>query len=336
MPFCSSCGTEVPAESRFCQACGHQLVPEQTPAPAISSATGSNFPRPMTLGDILGETFRIYKQYLLRLWAIVLVAEVLIAVVTLFFTRVVLSTPMAELQRIGDNLGFTEAALEQTTDDLIIFAEQYLMWFVVGFLVMLVITSFIGFARYGALVYAVSEQYVHQRMDVGRAYRFALRRLAVVLGVTAIAEGAILGIELVVISITIAVYFVFTPFVIVGIIAALVIPIYLLIRWSLIWPVVLLEGEGPINALSRSAELVKGNWWRVFGIMAAFIIMLILIGLILNISVGAIPIAGPFVVGILVAPILPVLHILLYYDLRTRNAPYSLDTMEGELNIINR
>lgn len=141
----------------------------------MPSATGPNFPRPMTLGDILGETFRIYKQYLLRLWAIVLVAEVLIWVVTQFFTRVVLSTPMAELQHIGDNLGFTEAALERTIDDLIIFAEQYLMIYVIGILVMLVITSFIGFARYGALVHAISEQYVHQRMDIGRAYRFAPR-----------------------------------------------------------------------------------------------------------------------------------------------------------------
>ncbi len=96
---------------------------------------------------------------------------------------------------------------------------------------------------------------------------------------------------------------------------------------------VLLEGEGPVSALSRSAELVKGNWWRVFGIMVVFLIMLILIGLILDISVGAIPIAGSFVVSILVAPMLPVLHILLYYDLRTRNAVYSLETLEGELNI---
>ncbi len=79
------------------------------------------------------------------------------------------------------------------------------MVYVIGILVMLVITSFIGLARYGAFVYAVSEQYVHQRMDIGRAYRFALRRLAVVLGVTAIAELAILGIEFVVIGITIAV-----------------------------------------------------------------------------------------------------------------------------------
>ncbi len=120
MAFCSSCGTEVPAEGRFCQACGHQLDREQSPAPETPSATAPNFPRPMTLGDILGETFRIYKQYLLRILAITLVAEVLITVVTLFFTRIVLSTPMAELRRIGDNLGFTEAAFEQTTDDLII------------------------------------------------------------------------------------------------------------------------------------------------------------------------------------------------------------------------
>ena len=126
MPFCSSCGTEVSAKGRFCQACGHQLVPEQgpvipgqTPASETPSAAGPNFLGPMTLGSFLGETFRIYKRYSLRIWAIVVVAEVLITGVTLFFTKVVLSTPMAELQGIVDNLGITEAELERLADDLV-------------------------------------------------------------------------------------------------------------------------------------------------------------------------------------------------------------------------
>ena len=90
MPFCSSCGTKVPAEDRFCQACGHQLVPGQTPAPETPSAEGPNFLGPMTLGSFLGETFHIYKRYSLKIRAIVVVAEVLITGVTLFFTKVVL------------------------------------------------------------------------------------------------------------------------------------------------------------------------------------------------------------------------------------------------------
>ena len=75
MPFCSSCGTKVPAEDRFCQAYGHQLVPGQTPAPETPSAEGPNFLGPMTLGSFLSETFRIYKRYSLKIWAIRCVSE---------------------------------------------------------------------------------------------------------------------------------------------------------------------------------------------------------------------------------------------------------------------
>ena len=308
MPFCSSCGTEVPTEGGFCPSCGHQLVPDQTPAPGTPSATGPNFLGPMTIGGIVSETLRILKQYFLKIWAIVL------AIVSFAFMQGVLSTPTAELQRIGDNIGTSEAALEQTRDDLINFVEQHLIVYVIGFLVMLAITSLISLARYGALVHAISQQYVYQRMDIGRAYQFALRRLAVLLGATAIAEMALFGIEIVVIGVTVAAAFLFPPLAILGFLAAIVIPIYLLIRWSLIWPVVLLEGEGPVRSLSRSTELVRGNWWRVFGIMVVFFIMLALMSLILSFSIGKVPIAGPFVVNILLAPILSVLHLQLYLE----------------------
>ncbi len=262
-----------------------------------------------------------------------LVAEIMIWVVSLFFTRVVLATPAAEFRSIVENLGIDEAALERIKDELIDFIEQYLMVVVIGVLVLWVITSLIGVTRYGALVHAVSEQYVRQRMAVRRAYRFALGRLGALMGATAIAELGIFGIEVVVIGITVAASFVSPLFLILGFLAALGIPIYLIVRWIFIWPVVLLEGKGPIGALSRSSELVKDNWWRVFGIMVVILIMLLVIGLILNVSVRAIPIVGSLIVGILVVPVLPILHILLYYDLRTRKTLYSLDALGRELNI---
>src|SRR5262249_61772950 len=32
------------------------------------------------------------------------------------------------------------------------------------------------------------------------------------------------------------------------------------------WPAVVLEGSGPVDALRRSWPLVRGSWWRIFGI----------------------------------------------------------------------
>ena len=38
--------------------------------------------------------------------------------------------------------------------------------------------------------------------------------------------------------------------------------IYFGIRWAFIWQAALLEGCGAKDALSRSSDLVRDNWWR--------------------------------------------------------------------------
>jgi hypothetical protein len=37
---------------------------------------------------------------------------------------------------------------------------------------------------------------------------------------------------------------------------------YLAVRWSFAWPVIALEGAGPVRALARSWELTAGRWWH--------------------------------------------------------------------------
>lgn len=45
--------------------------------------------------------------------------------------------------------------------------------------------------------------------------------------------------------------------------------IFLYVRWSLSIPALFAERTGGAGALRRSAELVSGSWWRVFGITVA-------------------------------------------------------------------
>ncbi|MEU6547510.1 glycerophosphoryl diester phosphodiesterase membrane domain-containing protein [Streptomyces sp. NPDC046859] len=51
-----------------------------------------------------------------------------------------------------------------------------------------------------------------------------------------------------------------------GAIGASVVALWLWFRFSLASPALMLEKQGIRKALSRSAKLVKGSWWRVFGI----------------------------------------------------------------------
>ncbi|MFF7865835.1 glycerophosphoryl diester phosphodiesterase membrane domain-containing protein [Streptomyces qaidamensis] len=51
-----------------------------------------------------------------------------------------------------------------------------------------------------------------------------------------------------------------------GIIGAGIVALWLAIRFSLASPALMLEKQGIKKAMSRSAKLVQGTWWRIFGI----------------------------------------------------------------------
>ncbi|GGL72587.1 hypothetical protein GCM10010129_15400 [Streptomyces fumigatiscleroticus] len=51
-----------------------------------------------------------------------------------------------------------------------------------------------------------------------------------------------------------------------GGLCAVVVALWLMVRLSLASPALMLEKQGIFKAMSRSAKLVRGSWWRVFGI----------------------------------------------------------------------
>jgi hypothetical protein len=51
-----------------------------------------------------------------------------------------------------------------------------------------------------------------------------------------------------------------------GILAGLVVAGWLMIRFYLATPALMLERQGIVKSMSRSAKLVRGSWWRIFGI----------------------------------------------------------------------
>ncbi|MEV7148345.1 hypothetical protein AB0O05_17805 [Streptomyces sp. NPDC093084] len=53
---------------------------------------------------------------------------------------------------------------------------------------------------------------------------------------------------------------------VVGILGGGVVALWLMIRFSLASPALMLEKQGITKSLGRSAKLVRGSWWRVFGI----------------------------------------------------------------------
>jgi hypothetical protein len=107
--------------------------------------------------------------------------------------------------------------------------------------------------------------------------------------------------------------------VLIGFILIIIPGLIVLTIWSVSAPVVVLERPGGLRALRRSRELVRGNGWRVFGVVLVFF-LLILLGFPLEALAEALGagagIVVRVVVGVLTAPLSALAAAVLYFELR--------------------
>ncbi|WP_205023758.1 glycerophosphoryl diester phosphodiesterase membrane domain-containing protein [Streptomyces sp. HB132] len=73
-----------------------------------------------------------------------------------------------------------------------------------------------------------------------------------------------------------------------GFFAACAVALWLMIRFMLAAPALMLERQPVLTAMRRSAKLVKGSWWRTFGILALTYLLVIILTLIIAIPFGII------------------------------------------------
>lgn len=69
---------------------------------------------------------------------------------------------------------------------------------------------------------------------------------------------------------------------ILGAIAGVFVAAWVLVRFSLASPALMLEKQGVFAAMARSAKLVRGSWWRVFGILTLTAIITMIISSIVQ------------------------------------------------------
>jgi hypothetical protein len=104
----------------------------------------------------------------------------------------------------------------------------------------------------------------------------------------------------------------------------LVVPgLFLLTIWAVIVPAIVIERTGVFGAFGRSRELVRGNGWRVFGVIVVFFLLQAIVGGILTAvadSVGDDSFAGyavaDLIVRVLVVPLSAIAATVMYVELR--------------------
>jgi hypothetical protein len=119
----------------------------------------------------------------------------------------------------------------------------------------------------GALTFVVGDAVLGKRLPMSEAVQRVLPRVPALFGVVVLEILVSLGAALpgIILAIIAAAAGVPGLAVLIGIGTA-VFFVYVVIRVSLSAPALVLEGQRPVAALRRSSTLVRGSWWRIFGI----------------------------------------------------------------------
>ena len=147
------------------------------------------------------------------------------------------------------------------------------------------ITIVVALFSVGALLFAGAQAFLGKQISASAAFGQVTRRFGSYLG-SSLLLGLIVGLlAITIIGIPFAIYFATR---IVGLLAITIIgipfAIYFATRWGFYAQAVLIEESSATNALKRSRELVKGAWWRVFGIMLAIFLLAFMIQTVLQFS----------------------------------------------------
>lgn len=217
------------------------------------------------------------------------------------------------------------------------------------FAILGIVGVFGTFVLYGATIVAVGLQYINSDISILGCYRSAWWRvvslavLAVVLG-----GGLVLTMGLSLVAVGFMLQGVAGPSMVLMVISIALMAY--LVYPSLAVQAVMLEGLKITGSIRRSADLVRGNWQRVFGM--SVVIGLVVVGLVMLTSIPlavAISIAGgpeeggmitavlAFVGGLVVAvvatPVGFIATTLIYIDLRTRKEGYGLNALSKDMGL---
>lgn len=213
----------------------------------------------------------------------------------------------------------------------------------------------------GILTLVVSRAVLGQRMSAGAAWRGARPRLLRLIGLTVLVALIVAAPVVVVVALCLVLWAAGVPAAAVAVVAvvlgttAVVLAVWLYVRYAVATPALMLETTDAagrsrpsttIGALRRSAVLVRGAWWRTFGILLLAFVIATVVSQVVAVP-AALPLLfeGPFtnpdgsptllyfiiqglagvVATTLTAPFTAALTVLLYVDRRIRREALDIE-----------
>jgi hypothetical protein len=259
--------------------------------------------RPLEIGDLLDETFRMYRRHFLLFAGL----------------SVLLSIPSAALSGFS-YFALFNGLLQQTSPGEISASPQpnlgmletLLVTYGIAGLISLILVPFI----YGAVAYAACESALGRPVTASGVLMGVVRRYFSLLG-----YWVLIGLM--------AILFCLLP-----------LWVWIWVGWAVVMPVMFVENVGLGAAMSRSWRLVEGRWWRTFLIIfllfVVYEVVRIALGAYLALAQGLLQLLFPSVVILwftaattvivdsLVNPVIQIAIVLIYFDLRVRKEALDL------------
>jgi hypothetical protein len=274
--------------------------------------------RPLGVGEILDVGIKIYWRNAWTLFRIVLFvvlpAQILVNIIQ------VSSLPSGATAHYG--FGFPGPSV--TANETVSSSDATTVAIAYG--IALIINAIAGrFAQAGCFR-AVADAYLGEDVSWRASLRYALRRLAAVIALSLLTS----------------------IFIGLGFVACVIPGIYLWAAFFVAVPALLVEGVGPMRALRRSRELVRGRWWGTFGVALiggalVAVVGAALAGVLLGVAFASprqntvvgfiLTVLATTVSAMLTTPAAAAFATVLYIDLRVRKEGFDLLLLAQRLGV---
>lgn len=296
--------------------------------------------RPLGIGEILDGAVSTMRSYWRPVLGISLTVSVIAEIAIILIQRYLLPQP----ETIDPNADGAEA-LRQAADS----AQSTLLATAPASVVTMIATLFTT----AVLTVVVSRSVLGRSVTLSDAWTEARPRILQLLGLTlllSVMSVAIMTVGLLPGLLLGGVGGAALAFL--GFVAACAVVFWLLIRFALATPALMLERQSILVSLRRSAKLVRGNWWRTFGVLALTYLLIFVVTLIIAIPFGIVAVTvdsdnvseflssgssdfgwpfviisgiGEVIVTTLTYPFIAGVTALLYVDQRIRREALDLD-----------
>ena len=298
--------------------------------------------RPLGVGEILDGAVSTMRTYWRTVLGISLTVAVVTEIVVILLQGLVLNDSAS-----ADALGDPSATLSELTramgDTMLSSGVVYLVSLIGTIVATALLTTVTSRAVLGKSV-TLGEAWRDARPQVLRLFGLIFLVLLITLGV--VLAGALPGILVAVSGSAEA----GAALAVLGSFGTGIVALWLWVRFSLASPALMLEKQGIVKSMSRSAKLVRGSWWRIFGIqlLAMLIASIVAMVIVIPFSLFAAALNGGFtvflngggdlgwsflivsgigsVIGSMITfPITAGVTVLLYIDQRIRREALDLD-----------